>query len=508
MQERFDSSTDQVVASNSTRAWTTVPAKHIAMGAASVTALGSLSRAASLDTTEEEALLLLFNRIEYGFSLPRWEEAKQLGYDRYLHTQLNYERIADPEIKSALAPLTTLRMTSKQLFDNFTTQNMVQVPVRELREATLKRQLLSRRQLFERMVEFWTDHFNIDIADGQCQRLKTADDRDVIRKHALGNFGDLLRGSAHSAAMLFYLDNYTNVVGAPQENYSRELMELHTLGVTGPYTEFDVLEVARCLTGWAYSGAQQPDHGTFLFRSGRHDNGAKTVLGTPIPAGGGQQDGETVLDMLASHPSTIDFVSRKLAKYLLTYEPPEAVVTLAKNAWVNTGGDIKAIVATILQRESLEHSKLSAAPKIKRPQHFAIGLLRALQIRPTSYNRIVSELAILGQVPFAWPAPNGYPDSLGAWGTSVLPRWDFASKLLNNEINPARPDWPALGALLGGLTQNNLVEKLSLLLTGGTLRPEERAKVDSFVDSSPIFNLQLVRDAAFLIASAPSYQMF
>jgi len=202
---------------------------------------------------------------------------------------------------------TELADWSEGLFDDVDKQS---VP-RELARATLIRQVYSRRQLYEVMVEFWTDHFNISVEKGDCWFLKTVDDRSVIRPHALGKFRDLLWASAHSPAMLVYLDNQVNYKGAPNEHYARELMELHTLGVHGGYTQQDVQDLARCLTGWSVKEAFW--RGDFTFNAGQHDPEAKTVLGLTISPDG-QGEAERVVEMLAAHASTARFIATKLGR--------------------------------------------------------------------------------------------------------------------------------------------------------------------------------------------------
>ena len=245
----------------------------------------------------------------------------------------------------------------------------------ELQQAKILRAALSERQLNEVMVDFWSNHFNVDIRKNDCRALKMTEDRDVIRPHVLGKFRDILGASAKSPAMLKYLDNAENSVPrersaiekavieiyvsyklgisgtglipdkeGPNENYGREILELHTLGVDGGYTQKDVEEVARCFTGWGVSGS----YGSFEFKLDRHDKGAKTVLGVKIPAGGGIKDGEKVLDALARHPATARFISRKLCQRFVADEPPAALVERAAKVFTESDGDIRQVVETII----------------------------------------------------------------------------------------------------------------------------------------------------------------
>ena len=236
----------------------------------------------------------------------------------------------------------------------------------ELAQAKVLRAIYSERQLQEVMADFWFNHFNVFAPKGADKWLVTSYERDVIRPYALGRFRDLLGATAKHPAMLFYLDNWmSSKEGGPtgmparpdaqgnrrrptglNENYARELMELHTLGVDGGYTQKDVTEVARALTGWSL---ERPERGgAFAYRPQMHDDGEKVVLGTRIPAGGGVRDGEMVLDMLARHPSTARFIATKLARRFVSDTPPPALVDRAARVLRETEGDIRAVVRTII----------------------------------------------------------------------------------------------------------------------------------------------------------------
>jgi uncharacterized protein (DUF1800 family) len=366
------------------------------------------------------------------------------------------------------------------------------------------RAVRSKRQLFERMVEFWSDHFSIDHRNDQCMVLKTQDDRDVIRAHALGKFPDLLAASAHSAAMLFNLDNHTNKSGAPNENYARELLELHTLGV-GNYTEQDIKELARCLTGWTLRPRSHAEYGAFHFEAAWHDTGAKSVLGTAIPAGGGTSDGETVLALLGSHPKTARFIGRKLARYLLVYEPSQALVDAVAAEYLATGGDVKAMIRVVLAPATIAAAHTELHPKLRRPHHFVCSLLRATDASVTQYAKIVQELAKLGHAPFAWLTPDGYPDSLEAWGSALLPRWSFAERLFDGSIAGASVD---VAGLLGNVAPAAIAARIDAVLTGGALDPTDVQVVQSYVSAFTPATDARRREAFALAASSPSYQYF
>ena len=281
------------------------------------------------------------NRITFGARVEERARLAEIGLANYIEEQLNYESINDLTCDLQLSNFKTLNMAANeieavtnQLFDGYDRER----PINELRQATFLRQLYSKRQLYEVMVDFWSDHFNIFIEKEPCFYLKTVDDRDVIRKHALGNFRDLVWASAHSPAMLTYLDNQANVKGTPNENYARELMELHTLGVNGGYSQNDVMQLARCLTGWSVK-----EHfwlGDFVFKEDQHELGEKNVLGLAIQPKG-QSEAEQVIEHLALHPSAAKFICTKLARRFIADEPPQEIIEKAAQTFLATKGDIK-----------------------------------------------------------------------------------------------------------------------------------------------------------------------
>ena len=278
-------------------------------------------------------------------------------------------------------------------------------------------------------MEFWTNHFNIYARKGYSAYRKATDETEVIRKNALGKFPDLLKASAHSPAMLAYLDNQVNVRGVANENYARELMELHTLGVHGGYTQQDVAEVARCLTGWGIENRFMRPRGHFRFDPDRHDDGEKTVLGQTIPAGGGENDGALVLEILANHPNTAKFVAKKLCRHFLGDSGP-ALEDQAAAAYVATGGDVKAMLRPILTSREL----VEGAPVAKRPFDFAVSALRCLNARSDCGKPLQRHLDAMGQPLYQWPMPDGYPERTSAWTSSLLSRWNFAIALTSGGI--------------------------------------------------------------------------
>jgi uncharacterized protein (DUF1800 family) len=327
----------------------------------------------------------------------------------------------------------------------------------ELQRAALLRAVYSERQLFELMVNFWENHFSIFANKDADRFLLTEFDRDTIRPFALGNYRDLLGATARSPAMLYYLDNWQSsvprhypatkdkparTVGGFNENYARELMELHTLGVEGGYKQQDVQEVARCFTGWTI---RKPNEvGLFFFNPRAHDNGEKIVLGHKIPAGGGISDGERVLDILASHPSTANFIATKLARRFVSDDPPPSVINQAAATFLKTDGSIRETLRTIITSPEFFSADVYRA-KMRTPFEYVSAALRAIGAETDADPNVVGWIARMGQPLFGRVTPDGYPDRATQWLAtgSVLERLNFAIALSGNKlkgtyIDPAR----------------------------------------------------------------------
>ncbi len=301
-----------------------------------------------LDPTEEweNWSLRLARRVTLGLTAEEAQRARALGYSGYLNYHLNHEAIDDTAVETFVrTKWPNLALTGVDIYAMDAGQLQTQ-----LQEATLYRAAFSKRQLYQRVVEFWSDHFN--IAMSKAGYLKVLDDREVIRKYAMTTFPQLLKASAHSAAMLVYLDQFTSRRQSPNQNYAREIMELHTLGVEGAYTQQDVAELSRILTGWTVAG-----RGDFAFSPSLHDFTAKTFLGTAFPAMNalnqtnpqGVTEGEQVLDMLVKHPDTAKFIATKMLRWFLWYEPSKAMVDAVSAVYTTTGGDIKSMLRAIAE---------------------------------------------------------------------------------------------------------------------------------------------------------------
>ena len=307
----------------------------------------------------------------------------------------------------------------------------------QLTRDKIQRALHSRRQLFEVMVDFWSDHFNIDPSKGDSRWLKPIDDRKVIRAHAMGRFAGLVRASALSPAMLWYLDGRENrkagAADRPNENYARELLELHTLGVRGGYTQDDVMEVARCLTGWTVRARNRARHavGKVEFDPSRHDDGEKRVLGTVIPAGLGKGDLERVIEIVCAHPSTACHLAGKLCRRFMADDPPAEAVAAVAAVFSSSGGDLRQTLAALFAHDAFWASR---GNKVKRPFHFVMSVLRVTGARTDAGRAVQDYLLRLGHAPFQYPTPDGYPEEPQPWMATLLWRWRFAAEVAANGL--------------------------------------------------------------------------
>jgi uncharacterized protein (DUF1800 family) len=347
-----------------------------------------------------------------------------------------------------------------------------QVVANELVEGKLLRAIYSDRQLQEVMTDFWLNHFNVFIGKGADHYLLTSYERDVIRPHALGKFEDLLVATAQSPAMLFYLDNWLSVGpnsdvanGIPKranndwkrrvrnngqtsqskgkrnglnENYGRELMELHTLGVNGGYTQQDVTEVARVFTGWTLKQPKQG--GGFTFEERTHEPGNKLVLGHRIKPKG-EKEGLEVLRILARHPSTAKFVSTKLAMRFVSDDPPESLVDRMAQTFLKKDGNIREVLKTMLDCPEFWAPDAYRA-KVKTPLEFVVSAVRASGAEVTDAMPIAHELQNMGMPLYAMQPPTGYSMKADAWvnSSALLGRMNFALALTSGKIKGVQVD--------------------------------------------------------------------
>ena len=350
----------------------------------------------------------------------------------YLAEQLDPDEIEDRQAYRAARRFEALAQPLGEMYEY-----KEEFLLEQLTRATLVRATRSNKQLYEVMTHFWSDHFNIDASKEDCRWLKAADDREVIREHAMGSFPDLVRASALSPAMLWYLDGRQNKKRSddekPNENYARELLELHTLGVEGGYTQQDVMEVARCLSGWTARGKKRFFKGKVEFSTYAHDDGAKKVLGHDIAAGGGEKDLDDVLDIVCNHPSTAKYIAKKLCIRFIADEPPSEAIDSTAAAFSSSNGDIKETLRALFATEAFLTG--IRGNKLKRPFEFIVSALRASRAEVKSEMALVDYLVRMGHAPFQYPTPDGYPDFASPWTGTLLWRWHFAIALSRNKID-------------------------------------------------------------------------
>ena len=412
----------------------------------------------------------LLHRLTYGPTLAERQRLATIGAKAWIEQQLDPTSLPDQPGELATRLLTSLTLDAADLAawerDDV---------VAELKRGALLRRVYSRRQLYEIMVEFWTDHFNISIEKGACWYLKTIDDRDVIRRNALGNFRDLLWASAHSPAMLVYLDNQANDRQAPNENYARELLELHTLGVDGGYTQTDVMEMARCLTGWTVKDRFW--RGQFAFRPEMHDDGVKTVLGARI-APAGRAEAEGVIERLAVHPATARRLARKLIRRFIQPDGDRAadLEARASHAFLSSDGEIEPMLRVILL-DGLEATRTSLAAKFKRPINVVASALRMLEATTNGGRPVQDHLARMGQGLFEWPTPDGPPDEITSWQGGLFARWQFAYDLARSQMEGTEIDLVDLLETAGAKGLEEALDTLANLLLGSPLAEPARTAV-------------------------------
>lgn len=391
----------------------------------------------------------LLERAAFGVSATDAARLKSVGQRAWLDEQLSAPLGKSEDegetfgLNFQTRRLESLRENSYELRDQGEKHVLMQ-----LQQASILRACYSKWQLRERMADFWTNHFNIyehkvytpqtrEKSASELAFLLGQDQREVVRKHALGNFKDILWASMQSPAMLGYLDNQLSDARHPNENYARELMELHTLGAQGGYSQKDVMEVARCLTGWGVEDRFLRANGQIRWEATRHDDGAKSVLGVTILPGGGQSDAERVRDLLVAHPSTGRFLARKLVRYFYgdDQEAPR-LRALVADSYARTHGDIKSMMRALFTAPEFA----SAPPTIKRPIDFLASSIRATGALTDGGGNLQDHLTKMGQLAFSWPMPDGYPDRTSAWTGSLLPRFNFALALASGGIGGTKID--------------------------------------------------------------------
>ena len=423
-------------------------------------------------------------------------------------------------------------------------ENPQQVVTSELIQAKLLRAIYSDRQLEEVMTDFWLNHFNVFIGKGADRYLLTSYERDVIRPHALGKFEDLLLATARSPAMLFYLDNWMSVgpdsdfangvrehVGRRgrrvrrinpaktgkgkrqglNENYGRELMELHTLGVNGGYTQKDVTEVARMFTGWTLK--KPKEGGDFTFDARMHEPGDKKLLGHRIKENG-EKEGLEVLHLLARHPSTAKFISTKLAVRFVSDDPPAALVQRMSETFLKKKGDIREVLRTMLESPEFWSAE-SYRAKVKTPLEFVVSCLRASGAEVSDAAPLARQLQNLGMPLYGMQPPTGYSSKAEAWVNSaaLLGRMNFALSLSAGKVKGVQIDAEKFlsSTETPANAQNSLAILESKLLPGNVsqqthdtiLAQLEKAKPAKMGDNSSQRDMQMIEG---LLLGSPEFQ--
>ena len=487
--------------------------------------------------SEEQQITHVLNRLAYGPRPGDVERVRQLGLGRWIERQLEPERIRDDEAQAALAAFPAIAMTIPEALHQFpepdpklvariqsggmTPQDARQMlpperrPARvgaELQAAKLTRAVLSERQLEEVMTDFWFNHFNVDARKGAVKWMVADYERTAIRPHVLGKFRDLLLATAQHPAMLFYLDNWMStradfvVPGGPNrglkrglnENYAREIMELHTLGVDGGYTQRDVIEVARAFTGWTIDRPRE--RAAFIFQPATHDQGPKRVLGHDLPAWGGERDGVRVIEILSRHPSTASFIATKLVRRFVRDDPPPSLVERVARTFRETDGDIRKVMATIISSPEF-FSQESYRAKIKSPLEIVASSVRVLgadltppgepgSSQPGAGLILALQVGKLGEPLYQQQPPTGYPDVADAWVNtgSLLNRMNFALALAQNRLPGVKVDAQRLIGQADRQRPDKVLDALLGSVLQGQVRPETRSVIAGQLDNPEIIH--------------------
>ena len=479
------------------------------------------------EQTADQQVHQVLNRLGFGARPGDVARVREMGVDRWIARQLAPERIDDRAAQAVVASYEGLAVPTSDLVTAYVQGQqairraqrqaaqerdtsgkrdvraevlradtalrerlrLTQRAMADVQSARLARAVVSERQLAEVMTDFWANHFTVFAGKGITRLFIPAYEREVLRPHALGRFRDLLGVVAKSPAMLFYLDQWQSaadslhptLTGARRplqrrrglnENYARELLELHTLGVDAGYSQQDIVEVARALTGWTMNPRAQA---AFVFRPEIHDAGAKSVLGHALPAGRGMEDGEQVLDLLAADPRTARFISRKLAIRFVSDDPPAELVERAAQRYLETDGDIREVVRTIVTSPEF-FSRAAYRSKVKSPFELVASALRALGAQADTSPRSAQTVAFLGQPIYGHQAPNGWPETGESWMNTgaILNRINFGLALAAGRLpNADITHWPE-SERLRHATREEQADAVIVAFLGGDASPDTR----------------------------------
>lgn len=432
--------------------------------------------------TVDPKVLHAIERLTNGASPGDLDRVSKMGVDAYIRTQLNPETIPLPiPLSRQLQQLDTLSLSPVDLYGQYNpnagqnaseeerrqARERSQKTIQQAQEARLLQAVASPRQLEEVMVDFWFNHFNVSSDKGLTRIWIGSYEQTAIRPHALGKFRDLLEATARHPAMLFYLDNWRNTDPNSQgargqfrglnENYARELMELHTLGVDGGYTQEDVVALARILTGWGLDReGEKGDKSGFYFYRNRHDPSNKVLLGTSIP-GSGIDEVEKALDILATHPSTARHISYKLAQYFVADEPPKSLVDRLQKKFLDTQGDIRSVLESLFSTPEFWDAQYYNQ-KFKTPYQYVLSAVRAIGTQAPKLKRTIGSLQQLGMPLYRRSTPDGYPNTQEAWinPDATLRRVNLAIQISRGRLTDDKPvDADRLSQTLGDIWSDN-----------------------------------------------------
>jgi uncharacterized protein (DUF1800 family) len=500
------------------------------------------------ELNEQEAILHALNRLGFGPHPGEVEQIEKTGLENWIQGQLHPENIPDPMIDARLAEYPALGLSAANLLEEYPPpdvaakrlglkvdeyqkrlQDVAKQPqgtaslpfrdqqeiVNQLMQAKLLRAIYSEHQLSEQLEDFWFNHFNVFIYKDLDRWYMIPYERDAIRPHVLGKFRDLLEANAKSPAMLFYLDNFSNaapravsrltlhpVTARPgmksspagpkrvlNENYGRELMELHTLGVDGGYTQQDVIDVARAFTGWTIQSPRE--NPAFYFDERLHDPDPKRVLGKKINAGG-IKDAEQVLDLLAKNPHTAHHISLQLAQHFVSDNPPEALVKRMTKTFEKSKGDIRAVMTTMIYSPEF-WSRTAFRAKVKTPFELVVSTVRALGADVDQPQQMAQWVTRMGEPLYQCLTPNGYSDAASSWVSTgaLLNRMNFAIALTNNKIRGAQVDVnPLVGSDVSGNPKLAL-DRVETVFLAGQLSDTTRATLDKEISDPQILGATL-----------------
>ena len=503
--------------------------------------------------TAREQVVHILNRLAFGPTPGQVDTVLETGWEAWVRTQLLPDDIDDGALDAQLeANFPSLFMSMGDIFDTYQPDYAGEYPTREerrreaklrqkaqieLRKSVISRAVFSRRQFQEVIVEFWRNHFNVDHNKDEVAYLANHFEQHVIREHAFGRFGDMLMASAKHPAMLIYLDNAVSQKplsdeeeeeaarhvrrrrlpesvlkklrrqSGLNENYARELMELHTLGVEyenrkGGYSQRDVEELARVLTGWTAGFWNNDEEYGFVFRNEWHDRLPKIVRGRRMGGRGGIAEGEGVIKRLATDRRTAAFISRKLCRYLVNDEPPESLVKRVAGVFRISRGYLPKVYEAIIFSPQFMHRDNYLA-KFKTPFEFTISALRATEAQIDRYAHLYAALTDMGQPVYGQEDPTGYLDQAEAWLDPgvLLHRWHFALQLAEGRVEGVRPSQEFIDTLIALPPQEMKQRMVAQLLPAG-IDPHTDAVLDSALESFGLYRRQMLG----LLIGTPAFQ--